>query len=316
MSSNKNNILALSGGVGGAKLALGLARCLEPGQLTIVGNTADDFEHMGLHVSPDLDSVMYALAGIDDPIRGWGLADETWSFMGAVEQLGGETWFNLGDKDIATHVLRSQALRTGSSLSDATLSLSRELGIEHTLLPMSDDPVRTLVQTGEGALPFQHYFVRRQCEPVVTGFDFEGIDNATPQADFMQTLGDSALGGIVICPSNPFVSIDPILRLPGVRSAMRDSAAPVVAVSPIVSGRALKGPAAKMMKELGQTVTAATVARHYRGLVDCFIVDRRDSELQDSIEKLGISVVVADTIMNSTDEKMALAQRVIDTLTE
>ena len=198
MSEHSGKYLALSGGVGGAKLALGLSHCLRPEQLTIVANTGDDFEHLGLHISPDLDSVMYALAGIDDPERGWGLADESWEFMGALETLGGETWFRLGDKDLATHVLRSQELHAGHSLSDATRSLCRRLGVLHPLLPMSDDLVRTIVQTDEGLLPFQDYFVRRQCEPRVTGFEFRHIDTARPKAEFMQALADPGLAGIVI----------------------------------------------------------------------------------------------------------------------
>lgn len=316
MSQYNGKYLALSGGVGGAKLALGLSHCLNPEQLTIAANTADDFEHLGLHISPDLDSVMYALAAIDDPDRGWGLADETWKFMGAMEKLGGETWFRLGDKDLATHVIRSQKLHAGQSLSDATRSLCGRLGIAHLLLPMSDDPVRTLVQTDEGVLPFQHYFVRRQCEPKVTGFEFKHIDTALPQMDFMQALADPDLAGIVICPSNPYVSIDPIIRLQGVRTAMVESPAPVIAVSPIVAGRALKGPAAKMMAELGQSVSASSVAEYYRGLVDIFVVDHRDKGQCERIEDFGVRVVATDTVMQSLDDKVSLARRIIEALEE
>ena len=314
MNQYKGNYVALSGGVGGAKLALGLSHCLGPEQLAIAANTADDFEHLGLHVSPDLDSVMYALAEIDDPERGWGLADETWEFMGAMEKLGGETWFRLGDKDIATHILRSQMMEAGQSLSDVTKSLCRRLGISHSLLPMSDQPVRTLVQTDEGVLPFQHYFVRRQCEPGVTGFEFKHIDTALPQSDFMQALVDTDLSGIVICPSNPYVSIDPIIRLQGVHAAMVESPAPVIAVSPIVAGRALKGPAAKMLAELGQPASALSIAEHYRELVDIFVLDHRDKDLCEPIEDLGIRVVTADTVMTSLGDKVSLARRIIEAL--
>jgi LPPG:FO 2-phospho-L-lactate transferase len=304
--------LALSGGVGGAKLALGLSHSLSPEQLTIVANTADDFEHLGLHISPDLDSVMYALAAVDDPERGWGIAGETWAFLEAIEKLGGETWFRLGDQDIATHVLRSQAMRAGQNLSAATQTLCQQLGITHVLLPMSNDPVRTLVQTmDEGVLPFQHYFVRRQCEPRVTGFEFEGIEMAQPQSDFMRALTDPDLSGIVICPSNPYVSIDPIIRLPGVSSAMIESPASVIAVSPIVAGRALKGPAAKMMSELGQSVSALSIAEHYRDLVDWLVVDHRDSEFCERIEDLGVRTFVTDTVMKSFDDKVSLARQVL-----
>ena len=316
MTQCNRKYLALSGGVGGAKLAVGLAAALRPEQLTIVANTADDFEHLGLHISPDLDSVMYALAGIDDPSRGWGLADETWTFMEAVGRLGGETWFRLGDKDVATHVLRSQALHAGSSLSDVTASLCRQLGVAQRLLPMTDDAVRTRVRTDEGVLPFQDYFVRRQCEPNVSGFEFHGIDSARPHTDFMQMLTDPALAGVIICPSNPFVSIEPILELPGVRTAIAASPAPVIAVSPIIGGRALKGPAAKMMAELGRPVNALSVAECYQALVDTFVVDRVDDEMCERIEALGIRTVAESTVMRSLEDKVSLAHRIIERLKE
>lgn len=314
MNDRRRKYLALSGGVGGAKLAVGLVHVLGPEQLTIVANTADDFEHLGLHVSPDLDSVMYALAGLDDPERGWGIVDETWSFMGAIEKLGGPTWFNLGDKDIGTHVLRTQALRNGQSLSEITASLCRELGIKHRLLPMSNDPVRTQVETDEGVLPFQDYFVRRQCEPRVSGFRFQGIEDAEPHPEFAGLMSDQELAGIIVCPSNPYVSVDPILNLRGVRKAMMNSPAPVVAVSPIVGGNAIKGPAAKMMAELGQTVNSASVAAYYQGLLDAIVIDRLDSDHAGAIEKTGVRAVVTDTVMRSVEDKMSLARRVIDAM--
>ena len=257
---------------------------------------------------------MYALAGTDDPERGWGLADETWEFMGALETLGAETWFRLGDKDLATHVLRSQELQAGHSLSDATRSLCRRLGVLHRLLPMSDEPVRSFVQTDEGLLPFQDYFVRRRCEPRVTGFEFAQINAARPQADFVQALADPGLAGIVICPSNPYVSIDPIIHLQGVRTAIIESPVPVIAVSPIVAGQALKGPAAKMMAELGRPVSALSVAEYYRDLVDIFVLDHRDAGLGEQIQALGMRAVVADTVMKSRDDKVSLAHRLIEEL--
>lgn len=307
-------ILALSGGVGGAKLAVGLARCLVPGQLTVVANTADDFEHLGLHISPDLDSVMYALAGLDDPARGWGLEGETWHFMESVGRLGGDTWFRLGDKDMATHVVRSLALRGGQTLTDVTTALCRNLQIAQELLPMSDDPVRTLVQTDEGELPFQHYFVRRMCEPAVRAFRFDGVDAARPQSEFKRRLADPELAGIVICPSNPYVSIDPILRLPGVRAAIIRSAAPVVMVSPIVAGQALKGPAAKMMAELGRPVNTLSVVEHYRDLADIAVIDNLDRELGPEIEKLGMRAVATDTVMRSLADKESLGRLIVKVL--
>lgn len=314
MSQQDSHFLALSGGVGGAKMALGLSRCLSAKQLTIIANTADDFEHLGLHISPDLDSVMYALGSVDDPDRGWGLADESWEFMNAVETLGGDTWFRLGDKDMATHVLRSQALRDGENLGEATSRLCHQFGITHTLLPMSNDPVRTQVFTAEGILPFQHYFVRRQCEPVVTGFAFDGIDSARPDHQFMQVLVDPALSGIIICPSNPYVSIDPIIDLPGVYSAIKDSSAPVIAVSPIVAGQALKGPAAKMMQELGKSVNVVSIAEHYAELLNYFVIDHSDEQYRQQIEELGVTVVAAEIVMRTIDDKVSLARLLINTL--
>lgn len=307
-----NKILAISGGVGGAKLALGLARVMDPAALTIVANTADDFEHLGLHIAPDLDTVMYTLAGLNNQQQGWGLANESWQFLEALQRLGGESWFKLGDRDLATHIQRAQLLREGHSLSQVTARLCAQLGVQPRLLPMSDEPVRTVVLSDEGELAFQHYFVREQCRPRVSGFRFDGIDTAQAQPDLLALLQDASLAAIVFCPSNPFVSVDPVLSLPGVRAAMIDSAAPVIAVSPIVSGLAIKGPAAKMMLELGVPVTAAAVAQHYQGLVDHFVLDREDATLTADIEKLGMSVAVTSTIMKSLADRENLARFVVD----
>ena len=308
----EKKFLAISGGVGGAKLVLGLSRCLDDEALYVVANTGDDFIHQGLHISPDLDTVMYTLAGLNDGEQGWGLAGESWNFLAALGQLGGETWFKLGDRDLATHVFRSQQLAAGQTLSTATTLMCQQLGVASRLLPMSDDRVSTLVYTDEGALPFQHYFVRRQCQPAVTGFEFAGIAAARPQAEFMALLGATDLSAVIICPSNPFVSVDPILGLPGVREALRDSGAPVIAVSPIVAGLAIKGPAAKMMAELGVPVTALAVAQHYQGVIDCFVVDQSDAKLAASIEQLGMGVAVMPTVMKSLADREALARAVID----
>jgi len=232
--TDKRLVLALAGGVGGGKLARGLIAVLPPEQLAIAVNTADDFVHLGLHISPDIDSVLYALADRNDLERGWGLAGETWNFMAAVEHLGGPTWFKLGDRDLATHVLRAEALAAGSTLSDATGLLARRLGIAHAIVPMSDDPVHSVVDTDEGALDFQDYFVRRQCKPKFHGVKFQGAASAKPSAGFREALNRAH--AIVITPSNPFVSIDPILSLPGISDTLRQSQRPVVAVSPIVGG--------------------------------------------------------------------------------
>lgn len=311
-SNFKGKVVALSGGVGGAKLAQGLAQCLAPEQLLIVANTGDDFEHLGLTISPDLDSVMYALAGINDSQRGWGLAGESWQAMAALERLGGETWFRLGDRDLATHLQRSQLLRQGRSLTEATAALCRALGIGPQLIPMSDDPVRTLVATAAGELAFQHYFVREQCEPAVSGFRFDGIERAAPNPLWLQWLADPELAAVIICPSNPFVSVDPMLQLPGVRQALRDCPAPLMAVSPIVAGAAIKGPAAKMMAELKLPCSAHSVAEHYGELLDGFVLDEADAELIPSIASDSLAVTAAASVMRDADSKRALAQRVLD----
>ena len=311
-SRPENKILAISGGVGGAKLALGLARVVDPAALTIVANTADDFEHLGLHIAPDLDTVMYTLAGLNNQQQGWGLAHESWQFLAALQALGGESWFRLGDRDLATHIQRSQLLRQGYSLSRVTAELCAQLGVQPRLLPMSDAPVRTVVLCDEGELAFQHYFVREQCRPRVSGFRFDGIETAPAQPELLALLQDESLAAIVLCPSNPYVSVDPVLSLRGVRAAMIDSSAPVIAVSPIVSGLAIRGPAAKMMAELGVPVTAAAVAQHYQGLVDHFVLDREDATLAADIEKPGMGVAVTTTIMNSLADRENLAAFVVE----
>ncbi len=300
-------VVALSGGIGGAKLALGLDRVLAPGQLTIIANTGDDFRHLGLHVSPDIDTLLYTLAGLDDPVRGWGRRDETWTFMAALEQLGGETWFRLGDGDLAVHVERTRRLDGGATLSEVTEGLRRTLGIASAIIPMSDAPVRTRVETDEGWYDFQHYFVRHQCRPRVLGLDFAGAPAATLAPAAAAALADPDLAAIVICPSNPYLSVDPILAVPGLRAAIGACRVPVIAVSPIIAGQAVKGPTAKMMTELGLVPSAATVAAHYDGLIDVFIVDEADAGL----EIAGLSVVAAPTLMRGLDDKMALARRVL-----
>lgn len=305
-------VLALSGGVGGAKLALGLSRVLEPGQLTIVANTADDFEHLGLYIAPDLDTVMYTLAGRNDVERGWGLAGESWHCLQALADLGAASWFQLGDRDLATHIRRTELLRSGLSLDEVTALLCDQLGVGAALLPMSNDPVRTVVETDLGPLPFQHYFVREQCRPRVSGFHFEGLEAAVPLPALMDLLADPELALVVICPSNPFVSVDPIVRLPGLRAALSASSAACVAVSPIVGGQAIKGPAAKMLAELGLPVTAASVAAHYRGLVDCFVLDEADATLVPAIAEQGVQVATAPTIMKTLGDREALARRVLE----
>jgi LPPG:FO 2-phospho-L-lactate transferase len=309
MTLAEGSVLALSGGIGGAKLALGLYRVLPPEALTVVANTGDDFEHLGLAISPDCDTLLYTLSGLDDPERGWGRRDETWTFMKALECLGGEIWFNLGDGDLATHVERTRQLAAGESLSHIMDDFRRRLGIEARLLPMTDDRVRTRLRTEVEWLDFQHYFVRQRCEPIVREIAFAGADRARPQPEFLRALADENLRTVVICPSNPFISIDPILALPGVRDALRECAASVVAVSPIIGGKAVKGPTAKMMAELGLPVDAAAVARHYGDILDIYIADENDA---GKVDDVGIPVVFARTIMLSLQDREALARTVLE----
>ena len=302
------SIVALSGGIGGAKLALGLYRELPPDRLTVVCNTGDDFEHLGLCVSPDLDTVLYTLAGIANPETGWGRAGETWSFMQALERLGGETWFRLGDADLATHIERSRRLAAGESLAAISLDFCRRLGVRAKVVPMCDQPVRTMVLTEQGVLPFQRYFVEQRCAPKVSGFEFQGADAARPAEALLKALASDRLEAVVICPSNPFISIDPILAVPGMRQAIAACRAPVVAVSPIIGGRAIKGPTAKMMAELGLAVSARTVAGHYAGLLDGFVLDAADAGEAEAIE---VPCLVTPTLMTSEADKRALALEVL-----
>jgi len=301
-------VVALSGGVGGAKLALGLSHVLPAAELLVVCNTGDDFEHLGLCISPDIDTVAYTLAGVANREVGWGRHDETWSFMETLETVGGETWFRLGDRDLAVHVERTRRLRAGESLSAITADLCRRLGVGPRVLPMSDDPVRTRVRTDEGWIDFQDYFVRRRCEPVVHELAFHGAEAARAHPDFMAALTDPALKAVVICPSNPFISIEPILALPGVRDALAQCAAPVIAVSPIIGGRAVKGPTAKMMTEFGTTPSASAVAHRYADLIDGYVVDFAD---MDQVAAIGPRVTLGQTMMTTLADREALARTVL-----
>jgi LPPG:FO 2-phospho-L-lactate transferase len=303
--------IALSGGVGGAKLAFGLARTLPPEDLLIVANTGDDFDHLGLHVCPDLDSIMYALAGCENRVQGWGIEGESWNFMEALGRLGGEAWFALGDRDLATHVKRTGRLREGVSLTAVTHELCRALGIDHHVVPMSDDPAATLVETTQGTLSFQDYFVRQRCVPRVTGFRFPDAQRATIQEDLRAALAASELQAVILCPSNPFVSIGPILALPGLRELLQHSRVPIVAVSPFIGGQAVKGPAAKMMVELGTPVTNDALAEHYRGIVSAWVIDHVDSEQGHSLRRKGFQCRAIPTLMKDDRDRIALAQAVL-----
>jgi LPPG:FO 2-phospho-L-lactate transferase len=301
--------VALCGGVGGAKLALGLSHVIPADKLTIVVNTGDDFEHVGLHVSPDIDTVLYTLAGLANAEQGWGLAGETWRFMEALARVDGPTWFRLGDQDLATHALRTERLQRGETLSAITDHLRRALGIGPAIVPMSDDPVRTVVDTDIGRLAFQSYFVEHKCAPRVRGITFDGAVSATPAPAALAALAQPDLAGFVICPSNPWLSIDPILAVPGWREALVACTAPRIAVTPIVAGQAIKGPTAKIMAELGLTPDAAGIVDHYRGVIDGFVLDAADATMAD---RLGTSVLTADTIMRTLDDRIRVARASVE----
>lgn len=305
-------ILALAGGVGGARMAAGLAQVLVPDALTIAVNTGDDFEHLGLSICPDLDSVMYTLAGRHNHELGWGQQGETWRCMQALEALGGETWFRLGDLDLATHLHRSARLRQGASLSQVTAELCASFAVQQRVVPMSNQAVRTRVVTDEGELAFQDYFVRRRCAPRFTGARFIGAELATPSEDFLSALKSTALRAIVICPSNPFLSIAPLLALPGIETALRGRNVPSVAVSPIVGGAAIKGPLAKMLQELGEEVSPVGIARRYAGLIDGLVIDDVDAALKPAIEALGVGVQVAPSMMTSPERQRLLASATLE----
>jgi LPPG:FO 2-phospho-L-lactate transferase len=304
----RSKILALAGGVGGARLANGLANCLPPEALTVVVNTGDDFELHGLHISPDLDTVMYTLAGLNDSVRGWGVNGETWAMLGALKRLGGEDWFMLGDQDIATHILRTERLRT-QTLSAVTREFCSKLGIRHGVVPMTDDEVRTMVLTDEGRLPFQDYFVRRRCAPRFLAIEVEGAANARPSDGFLSALDDSALAAVVICPSNPLLSIRPILGLPGVTERLAGKRVPVVAVSPFIGGKAVKGPAAKILQELGLAPSPAGLLACYGDLIDALVIDHADvgSVLPDR----RVRTLVTNTLMRDAADQARLAREVL-----
>jgi len=310
-TSTGGHVLALSGGVGGAKLCAGLAAVLPPDQLTIAVNTGDDFEHLGLTICPDIDSVVYALAGLNDTVRGWGVADETWQAMAMLRSLGEADWFNLGDRDLAMHIARSWRLRSGETLSEVTRRLTGELGIAHRVVPMSDAPVRTQVETDAGWIDFQQWFVGQQCGPAVRAIRFAGTPGAAPSPGLAEALARPDLSAIVLCPSNPFVSVDPLLAVDGVRAAFAQRRVPVVAVSPLVGGKAIKGPLAKMLADLGHSCDNFAIADHYAGLIDHLLIDQADAADAHDLAARGVSVTVTATVMCSADDRMRLAREAL-----
>lgn len=305
---NQRRVVALAGGVGGAKLAHGLAQVLPPENLTVIVNTGDDFDHLGLRICPDIDTVCYTLAGLANPTTGWGRVDESWHVFEALERLGGPAWFHLGDQDLATHLERTRRLSMGEPLSFVIHHFCKAWEVGPCVLPMTDEPFATWVETEEmGWLPFQEYFVHQQCRPKVKGFKFEGVETALPAPGVVEAL--EAADMVVFCPSNPWVSIGPILSIAPIGDIVKKKTA--VAVSPIIGGQAIKGPAAKMYQELGITPSALAVARHYRGRVGGFVMDRIDQEQEAQVSKLGYQVFVTDTIMKTIEDRRRLAEEIL-----
>ncbi len=315
----KLKLVALAGGVGGAKLAHGLVKILPPENLTVIVNTGDDFEHYGLYICPDLDTVCYTLAGLANPETGWGRLNETWNAFENASKLGGPNWFRLGDQDLGTHLERTRRLKEGQTLTQITKAFCKAWGVKHTVLPMSDQPVRTILDTDEGELAFQEYFVHRRCEPRVKGFRFEGVHTAEPAPGACEAI--QSADAVIICPSNPWVSIDPILRVrsltpplfsPSTPEGGREKGQPVIAVSPIIGGQTIKGPAAKMYREMGIEPSALAVAKHYHGLATGFVLDEIDKQLKGDIMGLNMQTLVTNTLMDSLDNRVRLAKEVLN----
>ena len=305
-------IVALAGGVGAARFLEGTAAVMEPQRLVVIGNTGDDLELYGLHVSPDLDTVAYTLAGVANSAKGWGLEGDTFECLAWLKRYTAETWFRLGDRDLATHLFRTGLLREGQTLSQATAKICRALGVRARLLPMTDDCLRTKIETDEGRLDFQVYFVSRRAEPAVRGIALEGAEDARPAPGVLEAIAGAA--GIIVCPSNPLISIGPILAVPGIRRALGEKKAPVAAISPIVGGRALKGPIDRMMRGVGLEPSARQVAEMYRDFVDFFVMDNADRAEAARVESLGMKAVVTETVMKDKTAKAALAKTTLEAL--
>ncbi len=312
MTTAGTEIVALAGGVGGARFAQGLAGIVQPNELTVIVNTADDFDLWGLRISPDLDTVMYTLGGIANPVNGWGIADDTRGTLNGIAAYGESPWFQLGDRDFATHILRTQWLREGQPLSTVTARLAAALGVPAALVPMTDDPVATKIRSGDRILDFQQYFVANRQQDTVDGVVFEGIEAAKPAPDVLPAI--ERAGVIVFCPSNPIVSIGPILAVAGIRDAIAASGAVRVAISPIIGGKAVKGPADRMLTSLGHEPSATGVARMYRDAIDIMVIDEVDRDLEPAIRELGLEVVVAQTVMGGRQDRERLAAEVLATV--
>jgi LPPG:FO 2-phospho-L-lactate transferase len=311
MNKESEKYLALSGGIGGAKLVLGMNYCLHGSQLTVIANTGDDFEHFGLKISPDIDTLLYTLADLNNTELGWGRRDESWNFAEACEQVGLDTWFRLGDRDLAVHIYRSQQLKAGSSLSQVVRQLCERFKVKSNIVPMSDTAVRTIVECDIGSLSFQEYFVKNRCQPIVSAIHYKGIEAATPAQAFLDCLDDEQLQAIVICPSNPFLSVNPILSLPTLKEKIRNTGKPVIVVSPIVQGKSIKGPTAKLMQELKLECSVKTIAEMYKDIATGIIIDRKDEAATDEISAIGLKVISENIVMNNLQDKIDLARTVI-----
>ena len=303
-------ITVFAGGVGGAKLVLGFANLLNPEELTVVVNTGDDEEFYGLYVSPDIDTVIYTLAGLSNEATGWGITGESFRTLGRLKEYGMDAWFNLGDLDFATHITRTKLLKDGLSLSEVSQHIAKSVGVQHSVLPMTNDDAKTIVHTADGKMSFQEYFVKNKCEPVVEYLEFGGKKGVLPSGEVSHALKNST--SIIFSPSNPYLSINPILALSGLRGAISNFKGKKIAVSPIVGGKALKGPAAKLLKEMGADVSAVGVAKQYVDICDVFVIDSEDAGLASDIEALGMSVAITDTVMNSKLDKVSLAEFILE----
>ena len=303
-------ITALAGGIGASKFLLGLASVLPPEDITIIANTGDDIELFGLRVCPDIDTVTYTLGGVINPVTGWGLGGDTFECLQGLKRYGEDTWFNLGDRDLATHILRTHKLRQGISLSEVTDRIRRGFGVKSTILPMTDAYTPTRIKTDNGEMHLQEYFVRRRCEPRVVDISFDNIEHAKPAAGVKNAILNADL--VILCPSNPFISIGPILAVPGIRGMLSETEATVIAITPIIGGKAMKGPAADMLRDLGYEVSAAAVAKIYCDFLDVFVLDEVDAELQAEIKANGPRVITTNTAMNTAEEKAELARNVVE----
>lgn len=312
MKENVESYLALSGGIGGAKLTLGLDRLMDPRQLAILTNTGDDFEHLGLYISPDIDTTLYTLSALNNRTLGWGREDESWNFMEVCEQLGMESWFRLGDRDLALHLYRTTKLKEGQTLSEITRHLCRVLDLQSTILPMSNSPVRTILETAQGTMSFQEYFVRNQCEPAVLDIWYRGANDARPVPELDVFLENPKLKAVIIGPSNPFLSIGPILAVCGMREKLRACGKPVLVVSPLINGQAVKGPTVKIMQELGHDCSVLAIAEIYKDIATHFIVDNGDSDLVPELSKTGMEISTADIFMNTDADKIRLAKELLE----